>query len=109
MSSLFAQYIREREGKNIIEDENGFATYKFEKDYVYVEDVYVCKNVRKIRFASGYLDKIAKEAKEKGMNRMVTSVCVVAKNPTLGMRAILGYGFKLLSSTNEMIYFVKDI
>lgn len=107
--SLFGQYILEREGKHIVEDENGFATYKFENGYVYVEDVYVVKNMRKLNTASKYLDKIAEEAKKKNINKMITSVSPAAKGTTASIKAIIGYKFELLSSTNDLVYFVKDI
>ena len=107
--SNFAKYIKERENKEVIEDEYGFATYLYENDYVYIEDIYVIPEKRKDKIASKYADAIALEAKELGYNKMLGSVVPSSPNSTISLKVLLGYGFKLLSSQENMIYFIKEI
>ena len=63
--SHFANYIKERQNKEIIEDESGFATYYFIMPDCYIEDIYVIPEKRKAGIAAKYADKIAKIAQEK--------------------------------------------
>lgn len=105
----FARYIYEREGKQIIEDQNGFATFCYITDACYIEDIYVVPDKRKSGIAAGYADQIAAAAKSKGISRLLGSVKPSANGSTESTKVLLSYGFKLLSSTNDFIYFVKEL
>ncbi len=39
--SLYGEYIKELQGKDILENENGFATYYPFQDGMYIENIYV--------------------------------------------------------------------
>jgi len=108
-STHYGKYIKERTGKNILEKPYGFATYLFEGDYVYIEDIYVDKEARNNTKASHMADEIAEIAKSKGVNKMLGSVCPSTAGATESLKVLLGYGFKLLSSEPNMIYFIKEI
>lgn len=109
MSSNFAKYIKERAGKEIVEDSKGFATYFFQDDFVYIEDLYVIPEARKEGIASRYADEIANIAKSKGYSKMLGSVCPSASGATSSIQVLISYGFKVLKSTDNMIYFIKEI
>lgn len=109
MPSLFAQYSAERTDKLIIEDENGFATYHYQGNVCYIEDVYVIPEKRKKRIASGYVKVIAETAKIKDIDTLMTSVNLLAKNSTDSLKAVLGAGFSLHSANSNMIFLTKDI
>lgn len=107
--SLFGQYIYERQNKSILEDEFGFATYYFQGDCCYIEDIYVVKEKRKENLASKYADKIAEEAKSKGMKYLVGSVKPSANGSTTSLKVLLGYGFELVSAQEDFIWFKKEL
>lgn len=107
--TLYGKYVKERENKNILEREHGFATYSFAKDHVYIEDIYVTPEHRKSSLASEMADEIAKIAKSQGINVMLGSVCPQTNNATTSIRVLLAYGFSLLHSSEDMIYFKKEI
>lgn len=107
--SPFAQYIQEREGKSIIEDEFGFATYFYVENHCYIEDVFVLKEHRKGHHASRYAAIIAAEAKLKGYNKLLGSVAVKAHNSTYSTMALITNGFKIISCEPNTIYFEKMI
>jgi predicted GNAT family acetyltransferase len=109
MSSLFAQYIREREGKEIVETENGFATFFYTGEYCYIEDIYVKPELRKSGLASELANQISEIAKNKGVKKLLGSVSPKATGADASMRVLLAYGFKLLSSDKDLIYFEKEI
>lgn len=107
--SLYAEYIQEREGKFILENEKGFATYLFVNDGCYIEDIYVAKDHRKYGQAAEFADKIAKIAKEKGYNKLYGTVAPGSNGATESLKVLLAYGFSLQSANPQLIVFVKEI
>lgn len=107
--SLYASYILEREGKNILETDKGFATYSFIKDGCYIEEIYILPQYRKTGEASTLTDQIAEIARQNGHKKLFGSVCPSAAGSTNSLRALIAYGFKLDSSTNNFIWLTMDI
>lgn len=108
-SSLYSQYIQEREGKHILETLQGFATYTFTDKGVYIEDIFVLKDYRETGVASHLADLIIDIAKEKGHKVAFGSVSIGGNNSTASMKVLLAYGFKLYSANNNFILLSKDI
>lgn len=106
---MFADYIKERGGKDCIYSDKGFATYSFNESSCYIEEIYVTPEFRKSGEASHLTDEIAKEAQERGYNILTGSICPTANGSTESLKALLAYGFKLVSSTNNFIILSKEI
>ena len=111
MASLYSQYLSERTNDHILESPLGFATYRYLDDgkTVYIIDIFVVPERRKDGWATQIADEIVKTAKARGANKLIGSVVPTAKNSTLSMRVLLGYGMSLDSSTNDFILFRKEI
>lgn len=109
--SMYGEYLREKTEDQIIETEQGFATYRYlDGGYsVYIVDIYVRSDFRKTNVASTIADYIVEEARKKGALKLLGSVVPSNKNSTDSIRVLLAYGMKLLSSTNDFIMFTKDI
>lgn len=107
--SLWARYIMERDNKNMLEEEYGFATYYFIDEIVYLEDIYVTPEMRKTYVASQLADKVADKAREAGCKRMLGSVKMIDKSRDRNIKVLMNYGMKLDSSNEHMLYFIKDI
>lgn len=106
--SLFGQYVREL-GKEIVEDDRGFATFYEFGDGIYIEDIYVIPEFRNENVASQMADLIVCVAKERGLTKLYGTVKPTNKGSTVSLKVLLGYGFKLESSINDAIGFVKEI
>jgi ribosomal protein S18 acetylase RimI-like enzyme len=110
MKSLYAEYIAEREDKEIIETDKGFATFKiFDNKECYLQDIYIIPECRKTGLATEMTDKIVEMAKEKGCNTLVGSVCVDDKYATRNMKVFLAYGMQIYKTAGTMIFLKKDI
>ena len=109
--SLFGEYIKETQDKEIIEDEFGFATYypAFDNQYMYIEDIYVKKGSRNKNRAASYADRIAEKAKAQGIKKLLGSVNMQIKDPTRSAKVLLAYGFSIIEAKNDIIYFEKEI
>lgn len=108
--SLYGDYIRERLGKAIIENDDGFATYYFVNEKTcYIEDIYVRPEARRTHAASKMADEITEIAKKNGCTDLVGSVAPQAFGATESMKVLIAYGFKIDVSTNDLIYLKKNI
>jgi GNAT superfamily N-acetyltransferase len=109
--SLYADYVKEREEKQVIENEDAFCKYSIsEKEkYCYLEDLYVRQESRKTGIGQRMTDFICILAKNKGCKKLITSVVPSAKGSQYSMKVILKYGFKLRSSDYNIIFFEKDL
>lgn len=96
-------------GKSIIYDDHGFASYWLREKEVYIEDIYVKPEYRKSHSASHYADQIAEIGKAHGCEYMIGSVVPSANQSTISLKVLLGYGFRLLSSEDNIIWFNKEL
>ena len=111
--SLYGDYVNERKGYFIIEDDKGFATYGEmlleDQTVMYIEEIYVKPEFRKGKQASRYADEISLIAKNKGIKLLLGSVDPNCNYSHESLLVLLGYGFKLYSAENNLIWFVKEI
>ena len=108
MGSFYAQYIKEREEKEIVENEFGFATYKIYGDAVYIEDIYVVPEMRKTGMAKTIVEQICFYAKERGAKKVFGSADVTANSSTDSIKFLLAFGATVHSVSGNLIYFSKD-
>ncbi len=108
--SLYADYLHEKTNDQIIENEFGFATYRYiGNDVVYIVDIYILPEFRKSKHASTIADNIVELASKKGCTKLMGSIVPSNKNSTDSLKVLLAYGMKLESSTTDFIAFTKDI
>ena len=109
--SLYGDYIQEREGKHIVENEHGFATYTLipEAKECYIMDVYVSPEKRKSGLAKQMVDEIQGIAKKQDYKYLTTTASPSTKNSTTSLNVILSCGFKLLRSEHDLIWFIKGV
>lgn len=112
MISLYGQYIKERGGVDILEDDHGFATFKFiDKDTCYIVDIFVVKEMRRNNKASDYAKEIEIIAKERGCKYMLGSLSTFATNfnASEALMKANGYKFKETNSKKNMVYYLKEL
>lgn len=108
--SLYGDYIREQTFGDIVETDIGFATYVFlDEKTCYIKDIYVKPEFRMAHEASDISAIIEDLARAQGCTRLLGSVSPSTKNSTRSLKVLLAYGFQLLSSSNDIIYFQKDL
>jgi hypothetical protein len=107
--SYFADYKLEREGKKTIETEEGFAIYMIENKQCYIEDIFVAKEYRMLGAATKIANLVENEAKLLGCTELLGSVVPATKGSTESLKALLAYGFRLLSAKENFIWFLKEI
>lgn len=110
MKSLYGMYIAEREDKDIIESDKGFATYKlFDNGECYIQDLYIVPGYRQSGFATEMTNKIVDIAKERGCHTLIGSVCSDDKSATRNMKVFLAYGMQISNIIGTMIFLKKNL
>lgn len=110
MKSLYGMYLEEREDKQIVETDKGFATYMLlPNKECYLQDLYVKPEYRKSGYATEMADTIVEIAKENGCKTLIGSVCSSDKNATRNMKVLLAYGMQIYKTTDIMIFLKKKI
>jgi hypothetical protein len=109
MSSNYALYIKEREGFDIIESDEGFATYKIMDKECYIRDIYIKPEFRDKGLTIQMLSKISKIAKEQNCDHLSGSVDTNCKFSTENTKSMILAGFKILKNTFSMIMFIKEL
>lgn len=107
--SLYADFIKETFGKDIIEDDDGFATFLIVKKECYVENVYVRPEARKSTHSFHYVDQIVEKAKAQGCRYLLTTVNKRISTPERSKHVILKYGFMPYSEDDDCEVFFKEI
>ena len=109
MKSLFAEYIKERCGKEIFETDKGFITFYAVDGGMYIEDLFIKPEFRQSREASKLADAVAMVAKERGFKKLFGSVMPSANSSTDSLMICIRYGFKLLKASDNAIWLVKEL
>ncbi len=109
MTSHYGQYIKEREDRDIFENEHGFFTYKIFGDECYIVDMFIEKKFRRLGIATEMANVVEKIAKEHGC-KFITGTCVPSTNgATESMKAMFHHGFKVHSCEQDKIILIKEL
>lgn len=110
MSSLYGEYIKEREGRDIVETEGGFATYVYvsHKDMgkcCYIVDIYTRPDFRSTGLGQELANDIKARAVAEGCKYLIGSVDPRANNATKSLELLLKFGFELHCIEGPLVYF----
>lgn len=107
--SHYANYLKERQGKEYVEDEYGFYVYYFHEDFLFIEDLYVSPEHRHKGVAQRYSKELARITLESGRYKMVCNIIPSTNGASYMAGNLIENGFKLDSSGDDIIYFIKEI
>lgn len=107
--SLYAQYVKERLGKDVIENDDGFCTLVISNDCFYIEEIFVQKESRREGVAQKFADEACAWAKRLGYKEIIGSVNIRAKNPEYSAHVLHAYGFRMFKAHDGMILYKKEI
>jgi len=111
MQSLYSQYIKEREGLEILEVENGFISYRIKDNWIYISDIFVNKDHRRTKLATELADSIIDKAINQGITKLYCQVDLKALNWEDSSNFIKAYGCIpcKYDNKNGIMYFEKTI
>jgi hypothetical protein len=109
MPSLYAKYIREREGKLIIENDKGFITYSLLPNGAYVYDMFIEMEHRMSGEGTKLMNEVVEQAKTANCPHLYGGICPAANGATDAVKFAISYGMRLDSAQPNYIVFKKDI
>lgn len=107
--SHYADYVREREGLGVLENDDGFVTFSIMGSIITIHDMYVRPEARRARKASKMADELCAEAKRHGAVRLVAYVDTTTRNADDSEKALRGYGMRAWGVVGSRVMFVKEI
>jgi predicted GNAT family acetyltransferase len=109
-SSLYAQYLKEREDKEILENEFGFVTYKFlNATECYIHDIFVIPEMRESGLAMQMKQDVIDIAKSKGCQTLIGSVCTSDSSASRNLKILLNDKWQIHATNGNMIFVNKSI
>jgi GNAT superfamily N-acetyltransferase len=107
---VWTEYIKEREGAEVLSFDFGFAVVKHEEGFcLYLQDVYIKPEFRKQGYGRKIVEIVEASARSLGLKKIVTSCCPTAIGSTDSILAILACGFQLQSCADDIIYLDKEL
>jgi len=107
--TLYGKYLTERTDREILECEDGFATFELNDEVCYIVDIFVDLSKRYTGLGSKMADEISEMARAEGCKWLLGSVDPLANNATESMRSLLIYGFELSHIEAPLIYLKKSL
>jgi len=111
---MYFEYLREREPEiSVIQHSEGFLLYKdmlLDGELViYIQDVYIIPEARDSNLATKMALEVEGIASSRGITKILGTVVPSAKGSTTSVKVLIAYGMKLLSSSDDIIWFIKEI
>jgi len=108
---VWAAYIKELYGKEMLETEYGFATYFIVPgtSVCYLEDIFVAPEHRKSRAGTELENAVIEWAKERKCTEIMGSAAVGLPTTERSVAVLIARGYKLSKVTETMLYFKKNI
>ena len=101
--SLYAEYLKEREEIETIEDEKGFLTYKIKDGNFWIYDCFVSENERRKANARRYYNEAFNIALNSDCNELYTTVFVSTNGWEISLKSLIKEGFKIIKTQNDKI------
>lgn len=112
MNNLWCDYIKERLGHDSLSDEDGFITYSFTDNSLFIRDAYIRPEAREKGQLQKFLDQLVELAKERHLKKVCTSIAPNAhlkKSNRAIFLFLLKNKFEMVQATNLNVFFVKEL
>jgi GNAT superfamily N-acetyltransferase len=107
--NLYFEYIKEREGTEGIQFNDGFITYRIVDDECYIADMFVKKESRQSGIASKMISKIEEIAKEKNCKSISANIWATDKGNRRTLSGALKLGFEVVGAKNDCLILLKTL
>lgn len=108
-NTLFAKYLSEREGKQIIEDERGFIVYKIVGEECYLAEGFVSEEARGSSAASDLFRHLLAAAQAEGCKAITANIHLIDPGAMRTLAAALKRGFRVASANNNVLLIIREV
>lgn len=107
--SLYAQYVKEREGAETVETSEGFYSYKEDGTSLFIVDLYVAPEYRNKKIGSRFGKEIEDIALKLNKDSVLCCASLEALNSSDAMSFIIMNGYEIINYTDTQVFFKKEI
>lgn len=106
---MFKEYLKERENKEVIENEYGFLVYKIFDKECFLADFYIKPAFRKTFVVGDFVSQLEVIAKDNGCECITAQIQIADKGHKVTLSAAFKLGFNIVSSNNNAIIIMKEV
>lgn len=107
--SLYAQYLTERCGYEILEVDDGFVTFEMLDTAVYIRDIFVVPSARRNGLASRMADQVCAIAQGRGCLTLLGTIDPTTHGAHESLLGLLAYGMRLSHLSGGLIVLTKPL
>lgn len=109
--SHYANYVSEREGFHVIENDSGFVEFKIQQEECYIRTIYISPGLRGVGHAKDLAERVTEMAKEYGCKYLSSTIYPASnkEQATISLAMQVNFGFKLSSVHENLIILRKEI
>ena len=105
--TLYAKYIKNRQGLEILEGSHGFLTYKTDKDECFLADIFVEENMEGKIEAKHLFARLEEIARNKSCSHISANIHVSDKRASKTLQTALRYGFEVFGAEAGVLLIIK--
>lgn len=107
--TIYSEYIKERLGQSILENENGFIKYKTNGEEIFIVDMYVKKELQFKGLGHSLLKSLNALAKTLGCKVITANVHLFDENKEKTLQSAFNTGFKIHSSNDQFLTILREV
>lgn len=108
-STMYADYIKERDGQEVFENADGFAFYRVSGPECFIAEMYVRPEKRTAGAGRAIVNDLSKVAIEEGCEFLSGNIFVKSHTSTDAVAASILSGFKVVAADNGVISIIKPL
>lgn len=107
--TLYAKYISQRSGHEILENEHGFVIYKINGEECFIVDMFVDINSRKKYYGSEFINELVEIAKSKKCKVITANVHLWDANYQVTLVSSFKNGFNIVRASNDILLISRNL
>lgn len=108
-NTLYSDYVKERLGADILEDESGFIVYSIKENECFIQDMHIRHVVRNQGYGKALVEQLEEIAKNNKCDVITANVHLWDAGCNNTIAAAIKTGFTLGRAENNVILIIKKI
>lgn len=101
--TLWADYIKEREGFKVLETDYSFVFYKIRNNECFISHIYTEPESRKLGLVRDLIGDLSQIAIDNGCRHLIATISLEVGEPENTLKAALKIGFKIYEAKNNVL------
>lgn len=108
-NDMYAQYLKERVGRETLQTEWGFVSYELRDDHMYLVDLFIVPTHRQNGLGTELGNRMIELAEELKLDRIITTISPYTPGSEVSLGMALKMNFKLYKTDEYGIYLERNL